>query len=357
MNEVIKKIGQLDFTIDVNDATFRKINTKRDEIGEMSKSVEQMIIAVKSNLDEIMRSSDHVNEAALQLKEITTDISDKANDTSAITEELSASMEETTASTSAIATDVITIQDNIAEIKDQIDRSTNVTQEIMNRAEKMTAQAKESEATTRETFDEIKKKSLKAIEESKATEQINELAKVIMDIADQTSLLALNASIEAARAGELGKGFAVVADEIGNLAQQSSDTVNKITGIVEIVNSAVTNITECLNDSQKFVEENVYTDYANQLNTLVTYNEDADNIHRTMNEIDDNTKKLFETIKGIAKSVEGINETIQEASIGVSDIADRNTDIGILSSRSYEMVEETNTITAQLESNVKAFKL
>jgi len=355
--EIIGQISELDFRVDSSDKRFIKIVKKKDEIGDMARSVAAMIDNVKIRLDEINESSKQVNVAAAQLKTITTDISEKASDTSAITEELSASMEETTASSSVITSDVLSIQDNLSVIQSEIGKSTQVTREIMKRAENLKEQAYQAEVKTRTTFDDIKKKGQEAMEQSKAVSQINELAKVIMDIADQTSLLALNASIEAARAGESGKGFAVVADEIGNLAQQSANTVGKISGIVDMVNVAVDNITDCLSDSQNFVEENVYSDYENQLRVLEIYTEDAENINRNIKEIEENTARLFETIHNVADAINAINDTVQEASIGVSDIAERNNAIGDLTAQSYEMVNETNNIVETLNNNVSVFKL
>ena len=79
-----------------------------------------------------------------------------------------------------------------------------------------------------------------------AAEKIGEIVTLIEGVAEQTNLLALNATIEAARAGEAGKGFAVVASEVKALASQTGkateDIGHQIAGMQETVSRAVREI-------------------------------------------------------------------------------------------------------------------
>lgn len=89
------------------------------------------------------------------------------------------------------------------------------------------------------------------------TGELRSMAADVAAIAAQTNLLALNAAIEAARAGEAGRGFAVVADAVRTLSSQSSETGQKMSAKVDIINNAITRLVEVAGQSSERSHDSV----------------------------------------------------------------------------------------------------
>ncbi len=125
--------------------------------------------------------------------------------------------------------------------------SSEIAKQIAGVAQKSNRASQEAETTSREVSE------LNALADS-----IGEVVGAIKDIADQTNLLALNATIEAARAGEAGKGFAVVADEVKKLAMETAQKTEQIdervVRIQQAIRSSVEAVQRIISDVQQIDE-------------------------------------------------------------------------------------------------------
>jgi methyl-accepting chemotaxis protein len=91
----------------------------------------------------------------------------------------------------------------------------------------------------RGAVDETRGTNAQVVSLAEAAQKIGDVVKLIRTIAEQTNLLALNATIEAARAGEAGKGFAVVASEVKSLAVQTAQATGDISTLIDAVQKAI----------------------------------------------------------------------------------------------------------------------
>ena len=262
-----------------------------------------------------------------------------AENTSAIMEELSAGMEEVSATAMTEIEHMRGAQQAVDDVSDKITYGTNYANESMGRAEKMQEESRISKNNASEMIEKIDMELEKSMEESKQIENIRSLATDIMDITDQTELLALNASIEAARAGDAGRGFAVVAEEIRSLAEHSKETAENIQSITDSVVASVENLIVNVKSMEDFIHSRVLPDYDNQEQTGLQYAKDAETFTTIMEDIMNATVTVKEIMEGLVSDNESISETVQDSAIGISDVA----------SNTVELTSHMKDITNALE--------
>jgi methyl-accepting chemotaxis protein len=198
--------------------------------------------------------------------------------------------------------------ENVVTIGNMIGDNLQDTEALNENAEKMQEAGRAASATF-EALNATNQKVMQSIgkihEQTNTTndsaQKIQEATAIITSIADETNLLALNASIEAARAGEQGRGFAVVAAQIQKLAEQCNESALQISEIAESL----------LADSTEAVETMQYV---------------RDIVQTQDDDMKETNKKLAEVLQGIEDSFVMVNkvtkqtEQMDEARINVIDI-------------------------------------
>lgn len=354
MIDTIKDIAALNFTKSDKLSTLQH---RSDETGEMARQIFNMEENLQQIVTSIKEMSVQMSQNAVNLVKVTETINQASEDNSATSEELAASMEETSATATTVDSNIGSILSNTEVIDKESQNGVAMANEINSRAMNMNRNAVDSSNKTMDIYNDVKVKTKQAIEQSKAVGKVNELAAAIQEIADQTSLLSLNASIEAARAGEAGKGFAVVAGEIGQLASQSTSTVTSIMKIVHEVNAAVQNMEICMSETLEFLETEVIADYKNFIDVSEQYKLDAENVDVSMNKIYEMANALKKSSEEIVLSVSGITETIGQAAIAVNDVAEKTMQVVTLSDDVMKVVNVTNEDSATLSKIADKFIL
>ena len=354
LTEIIDRTAELDFR--PNEYTAKLIR-RRDETGEMARAVETMQQNLRNIVVEVQAAGNQITSNIDGLHQMTTTVDSMCADNSATSQQLAAGMEETAATTETINENVSTIKKGAENINAMAEDGARTSEEVMERAIDLRERTMDASAKTMDMYNNVKVRAEQAIEGSKAVEKINELSGTIMEISSQTGLLALNASIEAARAGEAGRGFAVVATEIGSLADQTSKAIADIGSIVKEVNVAVSNMAACLEDTKGFLENTVLTEYKGFEEVSEQYKEDADVFKTSMEAVKDAMGGLAESIETIASALDGINDTVGESALGVTDIAAKTSNMVEKTGTTQEMVTQCYECIEDLRRIVARFVL
>ncbi len=178
----------------------------------------EKIAARTKSFDNVVRLSlTTVSSASKQMEGSAASMQAAAEETNVQSSAVAAASEQASANVQTVAAATEELAGSIKEIGRQVTQSSEVTAKAVEEANKA-------------------KDLIRGLDE--AAQQIGKVVALITDIAEQTNLLALNATIEAARAGEAGKGFAVVASEVKNLANQTAKATEEISSQIAGVQGA-----------------------------------------------------------------------------------------------------------------------
>ncbi len=280
-----------------------------------------VVLPIKSILKTIQESSGRINSLTGEVLKRTQASKGSAASLSTFAEQLSATIQEVAGNVSVINDNTENVRLDVHNIAEECGAITAYSAQMNTRADAMQTSARTSAQVTRAKAEEILDSLNDAIEKSRSVDQIKSLTGEILAIAQQTRLIALNASVEAANAGEAGKGFAAVASEVRNLAHSSQETANRIQEINSVVTAAVYNLTEHAQNLINYMNQSVLTEFQAFVQSGSQYKEDAAYIRRAMDDFYEQTERLKNSMSGIADSIRTITKAVDEGAGGIAGVA------------------------------------
>ncbi|MBO6543449.1 MAG: methyl-accepting chemotaxis protein [Alphaproteobacteria bacterium] len=268
---------------------------------KIREAISQIAVNVETSTQQLM---EEMTDAMARVKNSSGEMHNSAHKVMGDTQKVAAAAEESQASLSTVSSAAEELAVSIKSISEEMNRSLSATSDAVNAG-----------SDAQHKIDSL----------STAVERIGEVAAVISDIAEQTNLLALNATIEAARAGEAGKGFAVVASEVKSLANQTAKSTEEIsTQISEIQSSTHAAVSSFVNISNalKRVQE-----------TAETIASAIDSQSLATQEIAHNTDETKTAGEEVSRSVVSVSEEATRTS-------DLTSDMNEIVSNVSKMVEE-----------------
>ncbi|MCT8337248.1 PAS domain-containing protein [Methanoculleus sp. Afa-1] len=291
---------------------------------EVSKSTDEIIRATEQVAVSTQQSSEDARRQLEKLEEIGTDIND-----------LSASIEEIASTTQSVM--------------DQASKASKEGNDAATLGEVATKKMQLVEEISTQTVGEISTLN-------NQMREINNIVKLIADIANQTNLLALNAAIEAARAGEHGRGFAVVAGEIRNLAGESKRASQDIEDLIRTIQAS----TEKTTDSMQASHQEIQAGIESVNKVIVSLNRIVDSVAVVTGGISEITRATEDQ----ANSTNNVMQKMDESTHMTKESLNRTEDMAALAEEVSASTEEVGSashelagMAGQLETVMKQFKI
>ena len=327
-----------------SEALNRHLETKAEEYREVMQDCADGDLTRRmdpeSRSDAMTAIAEAFNEMLDEIESITHDLKAFADSVAVASEQVTGSAEEIESASEQVTESVQEISDGAARQRDRLREVATEIEDLSTTVEEVAAaadQVAELAEETAETGDDARQDAERAIDEMETVQQeadgtvdamdrlraqmaeIGEITEFISEIAEQTNILALNASIEAARAGDAGEGFAVVADEVKDLAEETRQAAEEIEGLVgelrertdatarevDETASAVARSADIVGDAVESLEE--IAGYADETNTGVQEISEATADQAA------STNRVVGTVDEVAAIAEGTAEEVSTA--------------------------------------------
>jgi methyl-accepting chemotaxis protein len=277
----------------------------RDEPGRMARSLDlamgrlrQTITTIEGSAASLAGASEQMTSTAAQIATSAARTSEQAQAVSVAAEEVSRSVDTVSSGSEEMGASIREISQNAAE------------------AARVASEAVTVTASTSATMNKL----------GDSSAEIGNVIKTITAIAEQTNLLALNATIEAARAGEAGKGFAVVASEVKDLAQETAKATEDISRRVQAIQSDTSGAVAAIEEIALVIGR--ISDFQTTIASAVEeQTATTAEMNRSVAEAAGGAGEIAQNITGVAESARMTSQGVAETQQATTELARMSTEL------------------------------
>jgi methyl-accepting chemotaxis protein len=252
-------------------------------------------------------------------------LASSSEELTSVSQQMSAAAEETTAQANLVSAAAEQVSGNTRTVSGSIDNLVASIHEIARNAQ-------DAASTARKAVDMASATSGTMAALGRSSQEIGAVIKVITSIAEQTNLLALNATIEAARAGEAGKGFAVVASEVKELARDTAKATEEIGSRIESMQGDTQRAVAAISEIGKVIEQ------IDSLQTKIAAAVEEQSV--TTGEISRNISEATTGTSEIAENIVQVAQAAQSTAEGASNTQVSSQELSRMAQALQRLVEE-----------------
>lgn len=358
VNSINRLIKAMDYAAEGNltHGVDKKDLARKDEMGTLARHANNVVTSLKNVIGQVGNTSDVIVEASGKLDKMAEQTNNASDDVARSMTDMANGATTQAAETQSVTDAVIKIGEEIAETSSAVDRLLANAEQMKDAGEEGVETVNELEAISQKVKSQIAVIYEQTNTTNESAQEIHKATELIASIANETNLLALNASIEAARAGESGRGFAVVAEQIKNLAEQSNQSAKTIEGIIN----------NLLEDTQQAVKTMNTVDAIIGLQadkvemTKRVFDKVNDGLQVTVEGIDtiaSNTKMLDDARGQVMASVESLSAIAEENAAATEETAASAEELAATIGEIKSATESLNQVADNLTTQTNMFQI
>lgn len=333
MNQLTKKLSHIsegDLTVDMNISSRSEFGILANYIMQMVKNTGHLIMDAMHIAGNVTESVEEVSRVSGELKASTAGIERSVEEISLGAGQQAQDAEQCLLKMDNLSEIIVETKKWVQEMQEMVANTGNQVQIGNEQIRQLKEKEKETNKITGKVSDWTEELLIKSNE-------IKEFVDSINDIAEETTLLSLNASIEAARAGDAGRGFAVVAEQIRKLADTSLASSAKVEKVVKEISTMMTSTATFSKEAKKTVE--AQDDIVSEVESVFGDIHDCmENVQNNVKMINDSMQEMMKEREETLSSVESISGVLQQTAAASSYVKEMVT----------EQMQQVNLVEKQI---------